>query len=348
MVKFIISLFMSLNFFGYHPFQSEHAQVNQSKEAHVAEQSNQTLQTVHQISENQNNSILQTEPKLQFAVISDTHISTISWNGTKLKAALKDLKKVAPHYEVLAVNGDLTDNGLPEEYDLFNTILHANLNQNASKFLVIGNHEWREKKPGSVSTVTDQHLIKRFLIKENVPGLYYDQWIKGYHFIAMAGEKSAATLIAANYSKKEADGAYLSDRQLRWLEQTLADGAENGKPIFVFLHQPIKGTVYGSEWGTVFQAQKLLALLKKYPQVILFTGHSHYPLIDPRSIIQDGITMVNTSSVAYTYTPETGADDYKSQGLVVNVYDHKIELKEREFNTGSWIRTVTIPIKASN
>ena len=54
------------------------------------------------------------------------------------------------------------------------------------------------------------------------------------------------------------------------------------KTDFVFLHQHIKDTVYGSqEWGTQDSA-KINAVLKEYPQVITFSGHSHYPLDDPR------------------------------------------------------------------
>jgi 3',5'-cyclic AMP phosphodiesterase CpdA len=350
MLKFIISLFMSLNLFGYHPFQSEQVQAKQVKQvtSQQAEQKQQTQnENEQQTVGKQQNDTTEILPNLQLAVISDTHISaTIQSNGKKFQTALKDLNNVAPNYDVLAVNGDLTDDGFPVEYDLFNSILNANMNQNASKFLVMGNHEWKEKKKDSPSNITDRQLMERFMSKENVPGLYYDEWIKGYHFIALAGEKSAATLSAS--SDTNTDGAYISDKQIKWLEATLADGAGNGKPIFVFLHQPIRGTVYGSEWGAGYQDQKILAILKKYPQVILFTGHSHYPLNNAKSIIHDGITMVNTSSVAYTYTPETGANDNQSQGLIVNVYNDKVEFKAREFDTGSWIKTVTIPITSSN
>lgn len=337
----IISFFMSLHIFGYHPFQTERNQMPSSQGQ--PKQSLQTKQNERETAALPQNHATNLVPNLQLAVISDTHVSTtVKRNGVKFQNALEDLKHIAPHYNVLAINGDLTDNGFPAEYDLFNSILSTNMVKNASKFLVIGNHEWKEKN--SNSSVTDSQLIQRFLDKEHVPGVYYDKWIKGYHFIALGGEKSAASLKATG--KSNPDGAFISEKQIQWLEKTLADGAESGKPIFVFLHQPITGTVYGSEWGAGFQDQKILAILKKYPQVILFTGHSHYPLNNEKSIIHDGITMVNTSSVAYTYTPQTSSDDSKSQGLIVNIYHDKIELKAREFDTKSWIKTVTIPLES--
>lgn len=58
--------------------------------------------------------------------------------------------------------------------------------------------------------------------------------------------------------------------------------------------------------------------------------------------------MVNTSSVAYTYTPEGGPNYILSQGCVVNVFQNKVEIKAREFSTQSWIKTVTIPLKKPN
>ncbi len=46
---------------------------------------------------------------------------------------------------------------------------------------------------------------------------------------------------------------YYSDKQINWLKEEMAKAQRmiQKKPIFVFLHQHIKETVYGShEWGT--------------------------------------------------------------------------------------------------
>jgi Icc protein len=285
------------------------------------------------------------KPNLQLAVISDTHIqSNKPRNTQKLTTALTDIKQIAPNYDAIAVGGDMTDRGFPEDYDLFNSIFHKNLNPRAKQFMVMGNHEWFEKNGNTTSNVTDQQLANRFKEKMNVPNIYYDKWINGYHFITIAGEKSKATLMADNHKVSDADSAYISNEQFEWLEKTLALDTNPSKPIFLFLHQPITNTVYGSEFGAGFQDQKLLAMLKKYPQVILFSGHSHYPLNDPKSIVEDGITMVNTSAIAYTYTKDTGSNATQSQGYIVNVYDNRIEFKAREFSTGTWIKTITIPL----
>ncbi|WP_342430921.1 metallophosphoesterase [Neobacillus sp. FSL H8-0543] len=287
-----------------------------------------------------------TGPKLVFAVISDTHISPkkLTYN-TKFKNALKDLSAIAPDYELLAVVGDLTNKGLSSEYDLFNEILSEYGKSKITLFPVIGNHDWYESYKYPKHTVTDAQIAKRFIDKMNVPNLYYDKWIKGYHFIAIASEKSPKTMSESSSNSAFINSAFISDEQLDWLEKTLAIKASSDKPIFVFLHQPIIDTVYGSKLGTGQKDPMLLTLLKKYPQIIFFSGHSHNPLNHTNNIIQDGITMVNTSSVAYTYTFESGENQIQSQGYVVNVFEDKVELKAREFSNQTLIKKVIIPIQ---
>ncbi|MGK0537381.1 metallophosphoesterase family protein, partial [Bacillus sp. 'calajunan'] len=85
---------------------------------------------------------------------------------------------------------------------------------------------------------------------------------------------------------------YYSDKQINWLKEEMEKAQKDDpeKPIFVFLLQHIKDTVYGSqEWGTKDSA-KIYEVLKQYPQVITFSGLSHYPLDDPRSIHQKDFT----------------------------------------------------------
>lgn len=101
--------------------------------------------------------------------------------------------------------------------------------------------------------------------------------------------------------------------------------------------------MYGSqEWGTQDSA-KINAVLTEYPQVITFSGHSHYPLDDPRSIHQKDFTSVGTSSVSYMEV-EGGKVQGNipsesralSQGLLVEVDDKEVTINRRDFHTNSW------------
>jgi hypothetical protein len=56
------------------------------------------------------------------------------------------------------------------------------------------------------------------------------------------------------------------------------------------------GTVYGSaNWGE----DELTDILMNYPQIIDFSGHSHAPINDPRSIHQRHFTCLGTGTLSY-------------------------------------------------
>ena len=108
-------------------------------------------------------------------------------------------------------------------------------------------------------------------------------------------------------------GAYPADLR-KQLDDWLAKASEEcpGKPIFVFTHVPPQWTVYGSwpeyENGSSWGMSDLNSVLNKYPQAVVFAGHSHYPLGDPRSIHQGAnpdsprknfYTVINTASTTY-------------------------------------------------
>ncbi|SFB20550.1 MULTISPECIES: metallophosphoesterase [unclassified Bacillus (in: firmicutes)] len=292
------------------------------------------------------------EPIMQIPVMSDTHICggpvTINnitlcdrerfsyLNDDNFPLALNDYKTIAPNYKALAIVGDLVDRGLASQYDVFNRILDEGIEPNAEKIITMGNHEFFERKYRP--TLTDEDAVNTFLMKTGMPGLYYDKWIEGYHFITLAGEYT----VDNNF-----DNAFLSDAQYEWLEKTLPIKAISSKPIFVFLHQPINNTVYGSEfWNAGPDKGRLKRILQQYPQVIMFSGHSHYELSHPRTVYQDGFTMVNTGAVNYGWA-STGYIPGKSQGLLVNVYKNRVDIKARDFKNGTWIKTysVAVPFK---
>ena len=90
--------------------------------------------------------------------------------------------------------------------------------------------------------------------------------------------------------------------QKMWLKKELDKAVKDtpDKPVFVMHHEHIKYTVYGSfdedGWGKILFAD----LLKKYPNVVDFSGHSHHPVNDPRSLWQMEYTAMGTGSLKYT------------------------------------------------
>ncbi|RFU64805.1 metallophosphoesterase family protein [Peribacillus glennii] len=288
-------------------------------------------------------------PILQFPVMSDIHICgqpriiekvPICKGNTdeNFLKALEDYQQIAPSYQAIAIVGDLTNHGLQDQYNRFMDLLFTGSNPGAERILAIGNHEFMEMKLWNRPLLTNEMLLMRFLTKTGKGKIYEDKWILGYHFITLGSEG----MLQGNHN-----APYISDAQYRWLELKLSLNAAPNKPIFVFLHHPLKDTVYGTERKhDYFDGKRLKNILRKYPQAILFSGHSHYSLEHPKTVYQKGFTMVNTSSVSYV-TTHKGRKRGLSQGLLVEVYKDRVEIKAREFSNKSWIKTFTIPNEIS-
>jgi 3',5'-cyclic AMP phosphodiesterase CpdA len=221
--------------------------------------------------------------------------------------------------------GDLTDNGFQEEYDRFFSLYNAKKQPLTVSLFAIGNHDYW-------NGLSEEEAQKRFLKETGMDSIYYHKVIKGYHFIILGPENGLTE-------------GYYSKEQIKWLGEQLeqAEKDDPKKPIFVFLHQPMKNTVFGSEWGTEINGELLNNTLKEYPQVINFSGHTHYPLDDPRTIHQKDFTSLGTSSVSYMWT-EAGylqgelppGCEKISQGLIVEVYKNKVVIKRRDFHKNDW------------
>ena len=71
------------------------------------------------------------------------------------------------------------------------------------------------------------------------------------------------------------------------------------KPIFLVTHPVVYNTTYGSVDGTYWHTKNLHSVIKDYPQVIVFSGHLHFPLNSERSIFQGDYTTINTAATYY-------------------------------------------------
>ncbi|MNJ55426.1 hypothetical protein D3C77_509130 [compost metagenome] len=125
----------------------------------------------------------------------------------------------------------------------------------------------------------------------------------------------------------------------------------------MFLHQPLVNTVAGSSdsqnWYGVTEDKQLREILLKYPQVILFTGHTHWEMESTHTLHYDqahpaGPTMLNAASTAYLWNDED-EPIMGSQGYYVEVYPDEVKIKGRDFLCRKWIPTAqfTIPLPSS-
>ncbi|REE86520.1 3',5'-cyclic AMP phosphodiesterase CpdA [Paenibacillus taihuensis] len=269
---------------------------------------------------------------LSFQVITDTHIVTDMEHehNRNLDRALKDIAAHAPESCGIMHAGDVTDNGELEEYETFKQIWDRNKAGLPPLYATSGNHD-----------ICDdwQRCIPLFLSQTGMTGMYHDHWIGGYHFIFLGTEEGIGLFCT------------LSDEQLTWLDAKLGEEAATDKPVFIFLHQPLKDTVAGSleaqNWYGVTQDEELKAVLKKHRQAILFTGHTHWELGAPHTYFDGGGTlpaMFNAASAAYLWTDE---DEHKdgSQGFYVDVYADRVLVRGRDFERSEWVEGAEFEVR---
>ncbi|MBO7068858.1 MAG: metallophosphoesterase [Bacteroidaceae bacterium] len=248
------------------------------------------------------------EARLAFAVISDTHVGN-SYGGRYAEKVSNTLQRLTGKgkLDAIAVVGDLTDHGDTDQYTEFVQLFGDNENfvNPVDNFLfMMGNHD----NYNSNGQTNYKNGLKKFNSNRSYP-LHQYTLIKGYPFITIS------CLSGANNDDNAANGtASYPSAVVNTLKNYLKKAAEEapGKPIFVFTHVPPRWTCYSS-WGEIegaAWAMKVLnPVLNQYPQVVIFGGHSHYPLGDPRSIHQGAnpnssrnnyYTSINTASITYS------------------------------------------------
>lgn len=262
-----------------------------------------------------------------FGVISDVHLNSstsLQQEETNLTNALTKFK--ANNIKVLMVAGDIANAGETGAYEKFNRIFNSVFTDPATapqKVLVMGNHDYWN----NLSITDAQNNFTSTLgcsLNTNIT-------VNGYHFIGVSTEGG------------DTNGDFTSITK-NWLTQQLnAAVAENPNlPIFVTFHQPVLNTVYCSdEWGN----SALDSVLRKYPQVITFSGHSHAVLEDERSIFQNYYTSVNTSSLTYTELESGKANgsippraNEVAQGIIGTISSTAVDLQRYDFHNNCIIK----------
>ncbi len=226
-------------------------------------------------------------PVMRFVATSDTHVKTYGD-----KACIRIAKLMRSAYQIAAsdkdydridaftFNGDLTDRGRSFQYQAFAAYTQANLKGDTKRLCVVArSHDSNAKGPANA--------LEYFKSVTGQAETDYHEVINGFHFIGISSSASAEEHYTA--------------AQVQWLDEQLAAAARDGsnKPIFVFQHEHVRDTVFGSSEFDGWGMTNFTDVLKKYPQAIHISGHSHYPADDPRSIWQGEFTAINDGGMAY-------------------------------------------------
>lgn len=267
---------------------------------------------------------------LTFAVLGDVHE-----NIDHFQEAINDLYTINSSMDALVLNGDAVDQGLEEQYDSIQKTLNKNKDLLPKTIIKnIGNHEFFNYDIEANSPEQVQSFINEYLKFSGEEKIYHNIWIKGYNFISLGSEDG-------NSKTQNSITASISDEQLNWFKEKLAENYQEGKPIFVFLHQPLD---YGnSSWIGVEQSEEIKEILAGYPEVVMFASHTHSNLTENSVLLNKPFTIVNTGAVHYTiirdknekkgYRRET---DYIN-GVYIEVDDNNVTIKGRNIKEKQWV-----------
>ena len=258
-----------------------------------------------------------------FGVLSDVHIGQDTATAD-FKAALKYL---SVETDFICISGDLVHDGnngnQRNEYkSLVDT--HASV----PVYACAGNHDgYNASLESVVSSFTGQPL--------------YYTITHGNDVFVFVGCRS------------DSNGSLFTSAELTWLANTLE--ANKSKRVFLFQHvrpDDACGNALGiytyDAWGGT-EATTFENLLRQYPNIVFFHGHSHlkfdlqqysdFANIDKKfgcwSVHVPSVTVPR--STASAVNPSRIELYAESEGYVVDVYEHGIHLRGRDFIKGEYL-----------
>ena len=258
-----------------------------------------------------------------FGVLSDVHIG-VNTSAADFTAALKYLSQET---DFVCISGDLVHDGNDTSQQTeYKTLVdtHAVV----PVYACAGNHDAYNT---SIETLISSYT--------GYP-LYYSI-THGDDVFVFAGCKADAT------------STLLSAEELTWLAQTLE--ANKNRRVFLFQHvrpDDACGNALGiytyDIWGGTVQTT-FEALLRKYPNIVFFHGHSHLKFdlqqYEEAANIDKhfGCWSVHVPSITVPRGPVSAVDTTRvelyaeSEGYVVDVYENGIHLRGRDFVKGEFL-----------
>ncbi len=277
--------------------------------------------------------------KVNFAVISDIHMTKETARRDMLRFGLQDMEDFSGPLDALVLSGDLTDHGEESEWEMLKSAFSG---YTPAKNLIMaqGNHDtWTED---------DKYdLARTYFIKYNkeiagreIENEYYSTKINGYTFIVLASETDRTA-------------AYISDKQLEWLRVEMETASKDGLPIFVISHWPINQShglpeTWGEDdmepddGGLGDQSAQVEEILKSYENVFMISGHIHSGFVKEEQKNIFGYTSVESDGTFHSinlpqYMYLTGRGRIANgTGYTVEVYEDEVVLRGRSFSAGVW------------
>lgn len=271
---------------------------------------------------------------LSLAAISDVHIEGSSdAYANKFTSALNQLKVKAAESDANGIDGVMVVGDLIQRAEITMAQNFKALYEDVFKptevpmIYTIGNHDMNPKYDWTPSTVAQSVAIANTFgdeyFKTDIDNTMRNNYearhcvIGGYHILAVTPNGDQPITYSPNV--------------ITWLDQQL-DAITKTDPnryVIVLTHPMIYNTIYGSLLGedggvwtstlpNYWATRVLTGVLEKYPQVVSFHGHLHFPINDPRSLWQGKWTALGCGSTRYMAIEPAGWEGISSTPTVMN------------------------------
>jgi len=253
-------------------------------------------------------------PVLRFIASSDIHFKgaadgdSVGDGGPRLKKVLSQMSTLLldetkndgyTGLDAVILAGDIANNGTEYQLNLAKSYLDEIIPEDTELVITTGNHDWLEWE-----TLTPEGALKQF---EDVFGsATKDTVINGYHFITIAGDGVPAGVSAWRGYGFDYSAEILAKAEA--LIQAAIEDTGADKPVFVIQHIANADTVVGS--NDMVPCYTLKEMESKYPNLVVFSGHSHVTINDECSIHQESFTSVGTGTVQDSQVHLVEVDEY--------------------------------------
>lgn len=213
------------------------------------------------------------KPAVRFVVFTDTHGENENLaDAIDTSYMLFDNDTVYQGVDAFFGLGDFSGIGSEDDYVAYTDTIREHVREGTVCININGNHEFKNDKYNEL-------FVKHFGYEPNKV-----TQINGFTFIAFSGERSLTEWT-------------FTPGSLKWLSDEIhrAEASAGDKPVFVLQHPHPFGTVYGS---SVWCTPQLNPVFAGHNKVINFSGHSHFPMNDPRSINQTTYTSIGVGAMA--------------------------------------------------
>ena len=273
---------------------------------------------------------------------SDVHISEASeshQSALNLKQFLTESESWENAPKTFIISGDITDVGA-DDMGYFFSHLNNWMVDGSNMVICRGNHD----EP--VGTDPDGNKLTRAELKD-----LYMSYMDGYvdktnKFNSSFADESLpfyySTDGAAHYIAVDnywPDIRKISDAQFEWLKSILDEVSGDGKPIFVVQHLPLLGQISNSAYLGLDEDDdaQLKALLAKYDNTFILSGHTHHGFGGGTGNPQegDGYVLINAPAMR----DKSGVRGYEyPSGYYINVHDGYVTFRARDFQNQKWLR----------